>query len=87
MNTLSDRRTNEFQCWHGACLGRSFFETRNHYFDWRMWDQSSRSYFSLSNESSNCSNSAWLAAIVFAGPANLMNTFPPGPSTIAPSRR
>jgi Resolvase, N terminal domain len=48
---------------------------------------SSSNYFSLSTEFSNCSNSAWLAAIVLAGPVNLMNTFPPGPSTIAPRRR
>ncbi len=44
-------------------------------------------YFSLSNEFSNCSNLAWLAATVFASPVNFMNTFPPGFSTIAPSSR
>ena len=48
---------------------------------------SAENYFSFSNEFSNCSNLAWLTAIVFAGPVNLMNTFPPGPSIIAPSSR
>jgi hypothetical protein len=39
------------------------------------------------NEFSNCSNADWFAVTVFAGPVNLMNTFPPGPSKIAPSIR
>lgn len=44
-------------------------------------------YFSLSKELSNCSNSGWRAVTVSAGPVNLMNTLPSGPSTMAPSRR
>jgi len=44
-------------------------------------------YFSCWNDASSCWNFCAFPATVLAGPVNLMNTFPPRPSTMAPSRR